>query len=139
MKAIIRWVALSGIASTGLIAVAQTTPAEKAVPEKVVGCVTQQKDAPGFYVISAQDRCMQLSGKFDAAKFVNHRVTFHGLLSEATSTTPSTLKITDPGVVGDACTQTCELVPPGHRGLHGHPVPGTEGGTHGAAPIEPPH
>ncbi len=112
------------------------TPApERTTPARYEGCVAKLPNVER-YVLATGNRCMLLAGGFNPKEVADHLVVLHGLLLEPTGMDPLTLKVDAPAVIKNACTETCKLVPPGTRGVHGKEKPGSEGGPPGA--VKPP-
>jgi hypothetical protein len=103
---------------------------KQAIPATYEGCVSKLPKLDK-YVLATQDRCMLLSGNFKAGQVADRWVALHGLLLEASGMDPLTLQVDSPAVVKNSCTQTCKLVPPGTRGVHGKEKPGSDGGPPG--------
>ena len=116
-----------------LQAIPQQPAPAKAATSAYKGCVTLANGSADVYLLSTENACMQLSGNFSEAKVLKHLVSFEGLVSKATDSKPMTLKVSATFHIGEMCDNSCELVPPGQRGLHKKGKVGDDGGTAGAS------
>lgn len=119
---------------------AQDRNAQKPKSEIISGCVTPSTQDKGKLVVRSKDSCSELGGKQAVAgRLSGHIATLEGTLTEATSADPETFTILSVKEIGQTCTETCTLEPPGSRGLKRKM--GKLGGTAGAKdtkPTEPP-
>ena len=106
------------------------TPA--AAKSQMSGCVTRSKAVPDALVLRSKESCSQLAGSLAKDSLVGHEVSLEGRLSVATDKMPETLQVTGVRSVGEACSATCVLEPPGKRGLRKKETPAGEGSTPGA-------
>ena len=95
------------------------------------GCVTVTADDANSFVLAEGDSCSLLSGKLASRQLAGHVIVLRGVFADATTNDPQTIVIERVDSVGPACSQTCTLEPPGHRGLRKKPKTGTNGGTPG--------
>jgi hypothetical protein len=139
VKSSISVILLSALSITPIGYGQQDAKAATAPPAVVnyTGCVAKLPKGEK-YVIAVGKSCMLLRGRFDSAKIVDHTVTLRGLEIQPVDLDPLSLDVRETVAVKDACKQTCVLVPPGTRGVHGNEKPGSEGGPAGAAPPPPP-
>jgi hypothetical protein len=107
------------------------------------GCVQKAPGSEGTLIISTTNVCAKLTGKVSADSLPGHEVELQGILTPRTPSAAASIQVNSVTSVGSACRNVCSLRPPGTRGLHkpeDGAVPGTEGGTPGAAPPQPgPH
>jgi hypothetical protein len=116
-------------------------------PAEYEGCVTKLKTAER-YILATGKSCILLSGNPLPESLKDHVASLHGVLLDPTGLMPLTLAVDRVGTIKSACSLTCELIPPGQRGL-GQPdpcqkaersspeTPGRQGGTPGAEPCKP--
>jgi hypothetical protein len=133
-----------GFAGTHALAqAAETTSAPPPAPATYKGCVQKAPGSDGTLIISTANACAKLTGKVSADSLAGHEVELQGILTPRTPSAAASIQVDSVTSVGSACTNVCSLHPPGTRGLHrpqDGAVPGTEGGTPGAAPPPPgPH
>lgn len=114
---------------------ARPAPPAKPLPATYEGCVSKLPKAER-YVLATASQCMLLDGDIKPAVIASHLVKLHGLLLEPNGTDPLTLRVDRIEAIRDACPETCKLLPPGTRGIHGKEKPGSEGGPAGV--IKPP-
>jgi hypothetical protein len=119
---------------------ASSTPPAPSKPANFSGCVQKAPGSATDLIISTPTACARLTGDaVSADKLSGHQVDLTGIFTPRTSSTPASIQVNSVNKVGDACSDVCSLRPPGTRGLHGpsnQAVPGSEGGTPGAA-VEP--
>jgi hypothetical protein len=107
--------------------------------ESFQGCVQPSPTDKTVLIVSTDNACAKLTGKFKAADISGHQVELKGVLTPyASATAPASIKVDSVVTVGKPCEDVCSLVPPHTRGLHGGETPGKEGGTPGAVPTPPP-
>ena len=118
----------------------QPTPDTKPVPAPATytGCVMQSPNVSTVYLLATKDRCLVLSGKYDVEKAAGHEVEFKGTLAEAVGNKPPSLNVQSVVAVKDACSHTCTLPPPGHRGLNQTSNPDTGADNAQPAAFPPP-
>ena len=98
-------------------ALAQKT-AERSKLEIFTGCVTPSTQDKGKLVLRSKESCSELAGNLvSASKLAGHTVTLEGALAPASGPEPETLTVSAVKQVGEACSSTCSLEPPGSRGL----------------------
>jgi hypothetical protein len=123
---------------TGEAAGAAAPPTSPATEAKYAGCVQHLSTDKDTLVISGETFCAKLNGKFSAANLDGHEVELKGVLTERSPGVPASISVGFVITVGKSCSNTCSLLPP-TRGLgKGGEIPGKEGGTPGAAPVQPP-
>jgi hypothetical protein len=129
---------LSGLAPLAIQAQAPTPPPSPA--ESFQGCVQPSPTDKTVLIVSTENACAKLTGKFKAADISGHQVELKGVLTPyASPTAPASIKVESVVTVGKPCEDVCSLQPPHTRGLgHGGETPGKEGGTPGAVPTAPP-
>jgi hypothetical protein len=141
---ILVWAALAGVMACGMALIAgqacgQTATVAKTAPSqaKFAGCVQRLTTEKDTLVLSGDTVCAKLSGRFHAADLAGHEVELEGVLTERTAGNPARISVSRVTSVGESCSSTCALQPPGTRGLgKGGQTPGKEGGTPGvSAPI----
>ena len=116
-------------------------PPKPATPTNFSGCVQKAPGSATTLVISTPTACARLTGNASADKLAGHQVELTGILTPRTSSAAASIQVDSVVNVGQSCTEVCPLRPPGTRGLHppqGDAIPGSEGGTPGAAPTPPP-
>ncbi len=121
---IVSLVAIAGCAASW----GQETKPAKTVVE---GCVTRSTMVHDVLVLRSKDSCVQLAGEAAKDSLLGHVVTLNGTLSEATSKAPETLQVMSVNHVGEICSETCTLEPPGRRGLRKKEVPAGPASTPG--------
>jgi hypothetical protein len=118
---------------------AESAPPPAPVAATYTGCV--QKAPDSTLVISTPNACARLTGKLaaDSDTLAGHQIELKGILTPRTPDVAASIQVNSVVSVGKSCSDVCALHPPGTRGLHrpDGAVPGSEGGTPGAAP--PPH
>jgi hypothetical protein len=118
-------------------------PAAEAAPaappaQEFQGCVQQSPTDKTTLIINTESACATLTGKFTATQLDGHLVDLKGVLTPRTSALPASIRVDAVVSVGKACSDVCSLKPR-TRGLgKGGEIPGKEGGTPGAAPVQPP-
>jgi len=127
----------------GLAQLAIQTFAQAPTPPPVQsfqGCVQPSPTDKTVLIVSTENACAKLTGKFKAAGISGRQVELKGVLTPyASATAPASIKVDSVVTVGKPCSDVCSLQPPHTRGLgHGGESPGKEGGTPGAVPTPPP-
>jgi len=125
----------------GLAPLAIQAQAPAAPPvQSFQGCVQPSPTDKTVLIVSTDNACAKLTGKFKAADLSGHQVELKGVLTPyASATAPASIKVESVVTVGKPCEDVCSLQPPHTRGLgHGGETPGKEGGTPGAVPTPPP-
>ena len=118
----------------------KTVAAGRPKAETFSGCVTPSTQDRGKLVLKTEDSCSELDGKaLVAGKLSGHVVTLDGVLSLAQGSDPETIAVSSVKGIGETCSETCKLQPPGSRGLPRKKggVVGKVGGTPGAQPTKP--
>lgn len=127
----------------GIQASAQAADSTPPAPATYKGCVQKSPGSDNTLILSTANVCAKLTGKVSADSLAGHEVELQGILTPRTPSAAASIHVNSVNSVGSACTNICSLRPPGTRGLHkpeDNAVPGTEGGTPGAAPPQPgPH
>ena len=119
---------LAAVLLFAVTASAQSTP--KPVTQTLTGCVARLPNTADKYVLATGDRCLLLTGTFNAIQIADHEIVAKGIVIEPSGMAPLTLNI-QAVQSARSCTRTCVLEPPGTRGIHGKERPGKEGGTPG--------
>src|ERR1035441_3244452 len=137
-------VAVAGcFAFAGGQAFAQTpenTPPKPATPTTFSGCVQKAPGSTTDLVISTQTTCARLTCKTSADDLAGPKVDLKGILTPRSGSTPASIAVDSVISVGKSCSEVCSLRPPASRGLHppkDGAIPGSEGGTPGAAAAPP--
>jgi hypothetical protein len=126
------FICICGVATSAL---AQSPPVQS-----FQGCVQPSPTDKTVLIVSTENACAKLTGKFKPSDITGHQVELKGVLTPyASATAPASIKVDSVVSVGKPCEDICSLQPPHTRGLgHGGETPGKEGGTPGAVPNPPP-
>ena len=138
-------VAIAGCVSLACVhASAQTSgtapPPKPPAPETFSGCVQKAPGSSTDLVISTPSACARLAGNVSVDELAGHQVDLKGVLTPRSGSVAASIQVDSVVSVGKSCSDVCSLRPPGSRGLHppkDGAVPGSEGGTPGAAAPPP--
>jgi hypothetical protein len=117
-----------------------TAPAKPPAPETFSGCVQKAPGSSTDLVMSTPSACARLAGNVHVDELVGHQVDLKGVLTPRSGSAAASIQVDSVVSVGKSCSDVCSLRPPGSRGLHppkDGAVPGSEGGTPGAAAPPP--